>query len=429
MTATKDIFTLADAAKRVGPRLFSTLVKPGGSACNLNCRYCYYLDKSLLYGGSEPQMSPELLEIYVRDYIAACEAGTVEFCWHGGEPLMLGLDYFKRAVKLQHKYAGGKAIHNSIQTNGILLNEAWCRFFAENGFLVGISIDGPRGVHDANRLNRGGKPVFDRVMDAIAMMRRMHVEFNTMTVVTTSSEGRGEEIYRFLRDVAGSRFMQFLPAVDWMPDGSAAPWSVSSEAYGKFLCDIFDIWVRRDVGRCFVQLFDVTLSQLCGLPSGLCTMGETCGEGLCVEHNGDVYPCDHFVAPEYLLGNIRDHSLTELFDSAARMNFALFKRNGLPGECMRCEFFNLCHGGCPGHRIPSSTDSTSARHQPSGQPDSCLAGSTVQDSPRPVIAASAVGRNALCAGLQSFFRHALPSFERMKELLAANRAPAEIMYE
>ena len=387
----KDLFTLGDAVRRLGPRTFTTLVKPGGSACNLNCRYCYYLDKADLYGGREPVMDPALLELYIRQYLEACESDTVDFCWHGGEPLMLGLDYFRKALKLQSRYAGGKHIRNSLQTNGTLIDENWCSFFADNGFLVGLSIDGPQDIHDANRVNKGGRPTFRKVFSVTEMLRRRHVEFNTLSVVSSLSEGRGAEIYRFLRDSCGSRFMQFLPAEDWLPDGTKAPWSVSAGGYGRFLCDIFDEWVRRDIGRRYVQIFDVTLSLLCGLPSGICTMAETCGEGLAVEHNGDVYPCDHFVTPEHLLGNIREHSLAELFDGEKRQRFALAKRNGLDPSCLACEFFSLCHGGCPGHREN--------------------------------------GKNALCAGLQMFFRHSMPAMKRMKELLSQNRAPAEIMDE
>ncbi len=391
----KELFTLSDATRRIGPRSFTTLIKPGGSACNLACKYCYYLEKAELYGGRQPIMDPELLELYIKQYIEAVEHDVVEFCWHGGEPLMLGLDYFKRALKLQRKHSRGKTIHNSLQTNGTLLDENWCRFFSDNGFLVGLSIDGPKDIHDAHRVNRGGRPTFDRVVAGVNLMNRLHVEYNTLSVVSRLSEGRGAEIYRFLRDELGSRFMQLLPAVDWLPSGELAPWSVSSEGFGQILCDVFDEWVRHDVGRSYVQIFDVTLSQLCGLPSGICTMGETCGEGLAVEHNGDVYPCDHFVWPEYRLGNIRETSLAELFDSEKRLKFALFKRNDLPPECLKCGHYHLCHGGCPGHRTAEARG----------------------------------GKNALCKGLRMFFEHSAPAMNRMRELLLADRAPAEIMNE
>lgn len=436
----KELFTIEDARKRVGPRAFTTLVKPSGSACNLACRYCYYLDKAKLYGGNEPVMSKELLETYIMQFIQANDTPSVEFCWHGGEPLLLGVDFYKRAIKLQQKYAGGKEIHNSLQTNGTLVTEDWCRFFSDNNFLIGLSIDGPEDIHNAHRVNKGGRPTFNKVFSVAAMMSRMHVDFNTLSVVSHLSEGRGAEIYRFLRDDIGSSFMQFLPAVDWIDEGGTdgskpegtstgaagsgscdnsgkaggnppdeadsgrkgnyvgwqasgipAPWSVSGEGYGQFLCDIFDEWVRHDVGRRYVQIFDVTLAQWCGMPSGICTLGETCGEGLAVEHNGDVYPCDHFVSPEFKLGNITETSLGDLFDSEKRLKFALFKRNGLPSDCLKCKYFPYCHGGCPGHR--------------------------------------AENRNALCSGLKMFFGHVAPAMDRMRDLLAADRAPADIMKE
>lgn len=391
MANSKEIFTLKDAQRRTGPRVFTTLVKPAGSMCNLNCRYCYYLEKAGLYGGVEPLMNPELLELYIKQYIEASEAETVEFCWHGGEPLMLGLDFYKRAMKLQRKYACGREVHNSLQTNGTLVDEAWSRFFTENGFLVGLSIDGPKDIHDANRVNKGGRPTFDKVFQTVKLFQRCRVEFNTLSVVTRLSEQRGLEIYRFFRDVAGSRYMQFLPAADWLPDGSYAPWSVTAEGYGKFLCSIFDEWVSRDVGTSYVQIFDATLANWCGVEPGICTMSETCGEGLCVEHNGDVYPCDHFVLPELKLGNIRETPLKELYESEKRLKFALEKRNTLPAGCLRCEWFFCCHGECPGHRLH--------------------------------------GKNELCGGLKTFFAHSAPAMERMRELLQSNRAPAEIMWE
>ena len=391
MSSPKELFTLRDAEKRVGPRAFISLLKPAGSACNLGCRYCYYLGVARQYGGREPMMSGELLEMYIKQYIEANEVDKVEFYWHGGEPLMFGLEWFKKALKLERKYAGGKEITNSLQTNGTLINEDWCRFFSDNGFLVGLSLDGPRDIHDAYRLNKGGKPTFDKVRGAAAMMSRMHVDFNTLSVVNNLSEGRGLEVYRFFRDEIGSGFMQFLPAVDWLPDGSLAPWSVSGEGYGKFLCDAFDEWVRHDIGSTYVQIFDATLANWCGISPGICTLCETCGDGLCVEHNGDVYPCDHFVSPDTLLGNIARTPLGEIYDSEKRLKFALSKRNGLPKDCLQCKYAFACHGECPVHRQN--------------------------------------GRNHLCEGFRMFFEHVSPAMDRMKELLLSNRAPADIMYE
>lgn len=376
--------TIGDAARLCAPVAFGTMAKPAGSACNLRCSYCYYLEKAGLYGGREPVMSRELLETYIRQYIEANDAAEVSFCWHGGEPLLLGTGYFKTAVSLQRKYAGGKTIHNSLQTNGLRVNEEWCRFFRENGFLIGISLDGPRDIHDTFRKTDAGRPSFDSVMAAIRMFRRFGVEFNTLSVVSSKSEGRGLETYRFLRDEAGSRFMQFLPAAD-----KRLPWAVSGEGYGRFLIDIFDEWVRRDVGECYVQIFDATLAQWCGLPPGLCSVSEVCCDSLTVEHNGDVYPCDHFVSPASKLGNIREMTLREIYELPQRFRFSVSKRESLPQECRRCKFFFACHGECPEHRVD--------------------------------------GKSVLCDGLKAFFGHVAPAMDKMKELLAQQRAPAEIM--
>ena len=300
----KQIFTFRDAEKQVAPAAFSIMLKPAGSACNLDCHYCYYLDKAVQYGGRQAVMDDQLLELCIKQYIRANEVDTVQFCWHGGEPLLLGLDFYRRAMELQRRYADGKRIENTLQTNGTLVDEAWCDLFAANNFLVGLSLDGPGDIHDAFRLTRGGKPTFERVMRTVGMFGRSGVEFNTLSVVNRCCEGRGGEIYRFFRDEVHSRFMQFLPAVEHVvgkpghhrplivPPGHEgarlAGWSVSAEGYGHFLCDVFDEWVVSDVGRCFVQLFDASLAQWCGVRPGVCSLCETCGDALVVEHNGDV---------------------------------------------------------------------------------------------------------------------------------------------
>ena len=405
------LFTFQDAAKVAGPAGFMTMLKPAGSACNLDCTYCYYLDKAVQYGGREALMSLPLLEEYIRQYIEANEVDTVTFCWHGGEPTLVGLDYYRKAVEFQRKYAGGKQIENTIQTNGTMIDEAWCRFFAENRFLVGLSLDGPRDIHDAFRRTKGHGPTFDRVMQTVRLFRRHGVEYNTLSVVNRKSEGRGGEIYRFFRDVVKSRYMQFLPAVEHTvrrpglarplivspseEGATLAPWSVSAGGYGKFLCDIFDIWVRNDVGKTYVQIFDATLAQWCGLPPGVCALAETCGDALVVEHNGDVYSCDHFVYPEYLLGNIRETSLKSIYDSGKRLRFGLEKRNALPAECLACKYFFACHGECPKHRFDTGADG-------------CR-------------------KNTLCAGLKMFFQHAEPYMDFMKKCLANDQAPAWVM--
>ena len=382
----KDIFTIEDACHFTAPVSFGTMVKPAGSACNLNCRYCYYLEKAGLYGGREPLMSDELLDTYVRQYLEANETGEITFCWHGGEPLLSGIDFFRKALKLQRKYADGRKVFNTLQTNGTKVDENWCCFFRDNEFLVGISIDGPRDIHDGYRKSKSGNSTFDSVLRAISLFKRFGVEFNTLSVVNNLSEGRGAEIYRFFRNEIESRYMQFLPAAN-----KTLPWAVSSTGYGDFLCDVFDEWIRQDVGEYYVQIFDATLAQWCGLTPGVCSINEICSDSLTVEHNGDVYPCDHFVSPEYRLGNIKENSLREIFESKERIDFALSKRNSLPADCLKCKYNFACHGECPEHRV--------------------------------------AGKNVLCSGLKAYFSHVSPYMDRMKELLSEGRGPAEIMKE
>ncbi len=407
----KDIFTFRDAQKQAGPVAFATMLKPAGSTCNLDCSYCYYLDKAVQYGGREAVMPDELLERYIMQYIGANEVPTVQFCWHGGEPLLLGVKFYEKAVALQRKYAGGKRIENTLQTNGTLVDERWCAFFAEHKFLVGISLDGPQDIHDAFRMTKGGRPTFERVMRSIELFGQYGVEFNTLSVVSRLCEGRGAEIYRFFRDTVRSRYMQFLPAVEHVVDipGARRPliaaperegarlaeWSVTAKGYGDFLCDVFDQWVVSDVGRCYVQLFDATLAQWCGVQPGVCSMGETCGDALVVEHNGDVYSCDHFVYPEYRLGNIRETTLAEIYRSKRRRDFGIAKRNALPAECLRCKYYFACRGECPKHRFETGADG-------------CR-------------------KNSLCEGLQHWFRHSEPYMEYMRDLLARQQAPAWVM--
>ena len=407
----KEIFTLGDARKLTAPKAFVTMLKPAGSSCNLACSYCYYLDKAMQYGGRNAVMDDELLEMYIRQYIEANEVDTVQFCWHGGEPLLLGTDFYRRAMALQKKYAAGKRIENTIQTNGTLVTEEWCGLFTENNFLVGISLDGPQDIHDAFRLTKGGRPTFEKVMSAISMFRKTGVEFNTLSVVSSLCGKRGGEIYRFLRDKARSRYMQFLPAVEHVADRPGyhrpvivppetegaypAPWSVPAEGYGKFLCDVFDEWVIRDVGQVFVQMFDATLAQWCGIQPGVCSMCETCGDALVVERNGDVYSCDHFVYPGYLLGNIRETSLKDIYATRKRLQFGLGKRNTLPAECLRCRFYFACRGECPKHRFAVG-----------------------QDGSR---------KNSLCDGLYAYFSHVEPYMEYMKGLLMKEQAPSWVI--
>ncbi len=379
---------LGDAVRQSGPLAFNLMVKPVGSACNLGCHYCYYLEKAGLYGGREPVMSEALLERIIKDYSESVDVPELSYVWHGGEPLLAGLAFFRKAVELQRKYSGGRKVVNSIQTNGTLLTDEWSAFFRKNGFLVGLSLDGPRDVHDGFRRDKKGGETFDRVMRGLKILRDHGVEFNTLSTVNCRSEGRGAEIYRFLKD-AGSSYMQFLPVLEQAPDGSITPWSVSPRAFGEFMCEVFDEWLLSDVGRVFVTLFDAILASWCGINPGVCAFCQTCGGSPVVEHNGDVYSCDHFVTPECLLGNIRDRSLREMMTSEEQRRFGLSKRTGLPGKCLSCEFLPACGGECPQHRI--------------------------------------AGTPALCEGYYHFFTHAAPAMDRMRTLLAQGRAPAEIM--
>lgn len=411
----KPILTYGDALKKSRPVAFGTMIKPVGATCNLDCTYCYYLDKELLAPKNRPTdvMSDELLETYIRQYLEGNDVPVVSFCWHGGEPLLAGLDFFQKAMALQEKYRGDKEVENTLQTNGTLLTDEWASFFAEHRFLVGISIDGPAEVHDANRLNKGGKPTFDEVMRGVETLKRNGAEFNTLSAVSAAGEGKGREIYRFMKSI-GSRYMQFLPVVEYTkkvegyprevivnpndPEAHRAEWSLSSTGYGKFLNDIFDDWIVSDVGQYFVQIFDATLAGWCGVRPGLCAYCETCGDALVVEHNGDVYSCDHFVYPEYRLGNLADGdaSLRQMFQSPEQFQFGLRKRNTLPNECARCRYKQLCNGECPKHRfIPSKAN------------------------PAEKI-------NSLCDGLTAFYKHSEPYMLRMRELLEQQQ-PASLV--
>lgn len=403
-------YSLTDVAKMKRQPAFATLVKPLGSACNLDCNYCYYRDKNEIYGGSMPLMSDELLEAYIRQYLQGASQQQVTFCWHGGEPLMAGLPFYRKAMALQNKYRGDKTVENTLQTNGILVNDEWCRFFRDNNFLIGLSLDGPEDIHDAYRRDCGGMPTFKRVMGAAEAMSRNGVEYNLLSTVNSRSEGRGVEVYRFLRGVG--RFIQFLPVVEYVrlrdgkrplivsPDDEEAveaAWSVSATGYGRFMCDVFDEWVARDVGNVFVQLFDVTLANWCGVQPALCSFCETCGDGLVVEHNGDVYSCDHFVYPEYRLGNITEKELVDMYSSDEQQAFGRDKREALPMECKRCSYYFLCRGECPKHRFGYARN---------GEPY----------------------MNVLCEGYKMFFRHTDPHMRYMKTLLDKGEPASGIMY-
>ena len=353
-----------------------------------------------------------MLESYIRQYIEAHDTPVVNFAWQGGEPTLLGVDYFRRVVELEKKYANGKQIANAFQTNGVLLNDAWAEFFREFQFLIGISIDGPRELHDAYRVDKGGQPTFDRVMRGIEALKRHNVEFNTLTTVHRANANSPLEVYRFLR-ANGSGFMQFIPIVervaqqttsdglrlispDFVGAAKVAPWSVEPRQFGRFLSTIFDEWVRKDVGRTFVQLFDVSLELWSGMEASLCIFRKTCGAALAIEHCGDVYSCDHFVYPENRLGNIMDSPLAALVGSAQQQHFGEAKESTLPKYCRECDVRFACNGECPKHRFITTPD---------GEP----------------------GLNYLCAGYKMFFHHIDPYMRFMAAELAAQRAPANVM--
>ena len=405
----KDILHFADAQKLTRPTAFTTMIKPVGSLCNLDCDYCYYLGKADLYGGHQPKMSDELLERYISQYIEAVQVPTVTFCWHGGEPLLAGIDFYEKAVALQNKYRGNKQIENSLQTNGLLINPDWCDFFRDNNFLIGLSLDGPKDIHDAYRKDRGGHPTFDRVMQGLEMMVLKGVEYNTLSTINDRCAGQGKRVYQFMRSI--SKYMQFLPVVEKTLPTQAkrspivppntegamiAPWSITPKAFGKFMCDIFDEWVINDVGDRFVQLFDITLAQWCGVQPSLCAFCPTCGDGLVVEHNGDVYMCDHFVYPEYRLGNIAVEHLGNMQRKPELFRFGIEKRNSLPSDCRKCDYLFACRGECPKHRF-----ATTRRGEK--------------------------GLNTLCEGYKHFFEYTTPYMQQMRRFLEQGLEASHIM--
>lgn len=386
--------------------------KPVGSSCNMKCDYCYYLEKNKLYkDNKEYKMSEELLEHFIDQYINCQTTPFVQFVWHGGEPLLRGINFYRKAVHLQQYYGRNREILNCIQTNGLLLNDEWCRFFKEHHFLVGISIDGPENIHNHYRKNYSEQGTFKQVMHGIELLQKYDIEFNTLSVIHDYSVNYPIEIYRFFKDI-GSHFMQFSPIVERLcmrPDGlemltaedryensKMASWSVNPVAYGNFYIHIFDEWVRRDVGQYYVQLFDATLAGMVNEQPGVCVYAKTCGHALVMEHNGDIYACDHFVYPEYQRGNILHDSLISIVISDEQRHFGNHKRYGLPHQCLECRFLNLCNGECPKNRI--STTSTGE-----------------------------YGLNYLCPGLKLYFEHVYPYMEFMAEELRNQRSPMNVM--
>ncbi|MCB1395884.1 MAG: anaerobic sulfatase maturase [Rhodobacter sp.] len=388
------------------PRAFHVMTKPIGPRCNIDCSYCYYLEKEKLYPSEKKFRMPDaVLETYIRGLIAAeVKAGVrdVLFAWQGGEPTMLGLPYFEKIVALQKQLCPeGVTISNSLQTNGILVDDDWAAFFAREKFLIGISIDGPREVHDRYRRDRAGRATFAAVMKGLEMLQRHGVEYNILTTVHRANAGKGKEIYKFLRTL-GTQHLQFIPIVerrapsgdlagapqvDDDPENHVTDWSVQPRAYGKFLCDVFDIWQRQDIGKIFVQFFENQVGMWMGQPASLCVFAETCGNALALEHNGDLYTCDHYVYPEYRLGNVMDRDLGEMAWSAQAETFGNDKRDTLTAQCQRCQFRFACNGGCPKHRILRSKDGEA-------------------------------GHNYFCESYTMFFRHAGPKLREMAATLA-----------
>lgn len=379
------------------------MLKPVGPICNLNCTYCYYVTKESLYPNSDFHISDELLAAFTHQYIEAQQVPEVTFGWQGGEPLLMGLDFFRRAVELQsHCRPTDVQVINTLQTNGVLLDSEWCHFFQEHDFLVGLSLDGPREVHDTYRVDKGSKPSFDRVMAGIELLKKYGVKFNVLTTVHRANADYPLQVYRFLRDEVDTQFIQFIPIVQLSNDSGfqeskqVTELSVTGQRYGDFLIAIFDEWVRRDVGQVYVQIFDTALAAWSGQRPGLCIFEETCGLALVMEHNGDLYVCDHFVEPLYKLGNIQEKPLIELVSSEQQRQFGLDKRDTLPRYCRECEVRFICNGGCPKNRTLIT---------PNGEP----------------------GLNYLCAGYKAFFTHIDKPMRIMAEELRVRRPPANIM--
>ena len=387
------------------------MLKPAGAHCNLACKYCYYLEKNKLYPTAQRHlMSDEMLEQFTREYIEAQTMSQVLFTWHGGEPLLRSIDFYRKALSLQQKYAGGRRIDNVIQTNGTLLTDEWCEFFAQNHWLVGISIDGPQPDHDHYRLTAAGKPSWKKVMQGIKLLKKHGVEWNAMAVVNAYNVNHPLEFYRFFKE-NGCQFLQFTPIVERLTrhedgrtlaslaDKNEIPLSeasVAPEQWGYFLCAIFDEWVRKDVGKIFVEIFDCTLANWMGVSPGICAYSKECGHAGVMEHNGDVYSCDHFVFPEYKLGNIRDHSLIDMLYGEQQQEFSRLKHSSLPRQCKECDMEFACHGECPKNRFMKDKYGDS-------------------------------GLNYLCPGYYHYYQHVAPYMDYMKQELMSQRPPSNIM--
>ena len=418
------LWTMPEAPRvwpRNAPSSFHVLAKPTGAVCNLDCKYCFFLSKDALYPDSQFRMSDDVLEAYVKQVIESHREPHITIAWQGGEPTLMGLDFFRRAMTLVHKYKRpGMTLEHTIQTNGVLLDEVWCEFLRENNFLVGLSMDGPREMHDAYRVDKGGGPTFEKVMRAARLMQKHAVEFNILCTVHAANVEHPLEVYRFFRDELETQFIQFIPIVEratpelleianegWGERNHARPLytqngslvterTVKPEQWGQFLSTVFDEWVHHDVGDVFIQLFESALASWMGMPPSLCIFAKTCGNALALEHNGDLYSCDHFVEPKFLLGNIKEQHLVQLVASDKQRKFGNAKQDTLPGYCLACEVKFACNGECPRNRFIQTPD---------GEP----------------------GLNYLCAGYKAFFKHIDQPMKLMMDLLLQQREASDVM--
>ncbi len=390
------------------PLRIHVLAKPTGATCNLNCSYCFFLNKERLYPGSHFRMSVEVLDKYISQLIESHRTDKVTVAWQGGEPTLMGVDFYRRAIELQEKYRRpGMTFENTMQTNGTLLNDEWCEFFRENDFLVGISIDGPPELHNAHRVDKRGRPTFDRVMQGLRLLQKHGVEYNAVVTVNRLNANNPLKVYRFLRDEVGASWMQFIPAIERLNEGGVTVYeegttvsdrTVEPQQWGNFLIAIFDQWVRQDVGKVFVQTFEAAVRNWLGLgSSGMCVFDPICGHGLALEHNGDLYSCDHFVEPKYLLGNILQNHMINMVGFDQQRLFGRNKLETLPRSCFECEVRFACHGECPKNRFLTT---------PSGEP----------------------GLNYLCAGYKSFFHHIDRPLNIMAQLLRYGFPATQVMH-
>lgn len=421
------------------PPSFHVMAKPTGAICNLDCKYCFFLSKEALYPGSPFRMTDDVMETYVRQLLESHRTPQVTIAWQGGEPTLMGLDFFQQMMAIVQKYARpGMQINHTIQTNGTKLNDAWCRFFRENNFLVGLSLDGPREMHDAYRVDKRGEGTWEQVMGAARTLQRNSVDFNILCTVHAANGDHPLEVYRFFRDEVGTEFIQFIPIVEratpellpvanlgwgeyvdqpeadggderelpvarsskrplYTTQGSlVTERSIEAEQWGNFLSTVFDEWVHNDVGKVFVQLFDSALGSWVGQGASICIHRETCGDALALEHNGDLYSCDHFVEPDYFLGNIKEEHMLTLVASEQQRQFGSDKRDTLPRYCRECAVRFACHGGCPRNRFIETPDGEA-------------------------------GLNYLCAGYKAFFTHVDRPMRLMAGLLQQGRYADEVM--